>query len=201
MIKSCKEGNLPAVQELVQRQIPFNVPDAAGNSAFHYAALNGHTAVMEFLLDCGADIEAPAAMARRPLHLAALNGQTQTVSALIKRGADLSSRDEGGFTALHHACREGHVLAAHFLVSRGAIVDALDNERHTPLHWSAYFGMLFFRRHSLLVLLKYSLLCLCTGHEGCMLYLLRRGADFTRPDEIGCTPLHWACAKGHVRIR
>merc|ERR1719221_191688 len=54
----------------------------------HFAALEGHVQVVEFLLDQGVDGEATIVSYTSPLHLAALNGHSEVAALLLKRGAD-----------------------------------------------------------------------------------------------------------------
>lgn len=82
------------------------------SDAMYAAARNGHTELVEYLLDHGALIHARGVFGGTALHWAAINGHQKTVELLIARGASLSIRDErfqstpeawaneGGHTAL-----------------------------------------------------------------------------------------------------
>ena len=58
------------------------------------AARNGHTEVVEYLLDHGALVDAKGVFGATGLHWAAINGHRETVELLIARGANLTIRDE-----------------------------------------------------------------------------------------------------------
>jgi ankyrin repeat protein len=84
------------------------------SDAMYAAARNGHTEVVEYLLDQGALVDAKGVFGATGLHWAAINGHRQTVELLIARGASLNIRDqrfdstpegwanEGGHTDLAH---------------------------------------------------------------------------------------------------
>ena len=63
------------------------------------AARAGDSALIETLLDRGADIEAQS-FGRTALMLASFNGQAAAVEILLDRGADISARSDEGETAL-----------------------------------------------------------------------------------------------------
>lgn len=63
------------------------------SDALYAAARNGHTSVVAYLLERGADINAKGVFGATGLHWAAINGHEGTVEFLIKRGANLTSRD------------------------------------------------------------------------------------------------------------
>jgi uncharacterized protein len=64
------------------------------SDALFAAARNGHTEVVEYLLDHGAQIDAKGVFGGTGLHWAAINGHEKTVALLIARGASLTIRDE-----------------------------------------------------------------------------------------------------------
>jgi uncharacterized protein len=66
----------------------------AVSTALYAAARNGHTEVVEYLLDHGATIDTRGFFGGTGLHWAAINGHRDTVELLIARGASLSLRDE-----------------------------------------------------------------------------------------------------------
>ncbi len=64
------------------------------SNALYAAARNGHTEVVEYLLDHGATIDTRGFFGGTGLHWAAINGHRDTVELLIARGASRSIRDE-----------------------------------------------------------------------------------------------------------
>jgi ankyrin repeat protein len=69
-------------------------PDPDLSIALYGAARNGHTEVVEYLLDHGAAIDTRGFFGGTGLHWAAINGHRETVELLIARGANREIRDE-----------------------------------------------------------------------------------------------------------
>ena len=63
------------------------------SDAMYAAARNGHTQVVEYLLDHGAAIDAKGVFGATALHWAAINGHRNVVELLVRRGASLEIRD------------------------------------------------------------------------------------------------------------
>jgi len=63
------------------------------SDALYAAARNGHTAIVEYLLDRGASVDAKGVFGGTALHWAAINGHRSTVDMLVARGASLTGRD------------------------------------------------------------------------------------------------------------
>jgi ankyrin repeat protein len=72
------------------------------SDAMYAAARNGHTQVVEYLLDHGAAIDAKGVFGATALHWAAINGHRNVVELLVTRGASLDIRD-----ARYHSTPEG----------------------------------------------------------------------------------------------
>jgi uncharacterized protein len=64
------------------------------SEAMYGAARNGHTELVEYLLDRGAAVDIQRVLGGTALHWAAINGHRSTVELLVSRGASLSIRDE-----------------------------------------------------------------------------------------------------------
>ena len=90
------------------------------------AAENGHTRVIELLLDAGADIHGAEGSRRReyPLHAASAGGHLETIDLLLMAGADVdavgSYTQQAHGTALHLAIRNRNDKVVQLLLSRGA---------------------------------------------------------------------------------
>ena len=88
--------NAPSPQKLVSFA-------ALPHYALHYASVNGHNEVVQFLVDNGASIEQGDGDGDRALAWAAYKGQQSTVSLLLHLGANASARNKDGRTALDWA--------------------------------------------------------------------------------------------------
>jgi len=94
--------------------------DAPGRGpAIVSAAWNGHTKIVEFLLDRGADINARAKINNTPIQQAASNGHLETVRLLLSKGANVNIVGDGG-SALHLAIENGYTDIAELLRQHGA---------------------------------------------------------------------------------
>jgi ankyrin repeat protein len=70
-----------------------NVQGDVLSDAMYSAARNGHDAVVAFLLDSGARVDAKGFFGATGLHWAAINGHRTTVDLLLSRGASRTIRD------------------------------------------------------------------------------------------------------------
>lgn len=113
-------------------------------SAVHYAASLGRVAMLNDLLDKGADINSQDSLGWTPLNYALTCGKTDAMTLLWSRGARLDMRVEGSQTILHRLCDDGNkkVLAI-FLgnddtsIDRHRLKNALviqDSGGNTALH-------------------------------------------------------------------
>jgi hypothetical protein len=74
--------------------------DSNGDTLLNRAVEGGNIAVIEAVLDAGADANAPGLGGRRPLTIAAAAGRDDMVALLVERGADPTLRDAAGRPAL-----------------------------------------------------------------------------------------------------
>ena len=92
----------------------------SGWSPLLYAATGGHTAVMVFLLESGADVSTVAPNGVTPLMMAVRGGFADAVRVLLDHGADPKFRAESGATALSWAEERSQKEIAALLRAAGA---------------------------------------------------------------------------------
>ena len=103
----------------------------------HLAALKGQLAIVNLLLDVGADPEARVQERWTPLFFAliARHGEVaRTISSRINNLQDCLVDLARRLTPLHVSCRQGLWSCARYLLNGGADVDAVDADAMTPLH-------------------------------------------------------------------
>ena len=124
--------------------LPRDVSDAAnidGMTALHFAAQNGDIAILQYLVEHGADIKAQdTILSRAVLHFAAENGNLECVKYLAQHGADLLDKDAYGATALHYAAGKNHLDVVKYLVSKKMDYTAKDTRGWTAMHYAANGG-------------------------------------------------------------
>jgi ankyrin repeat protein len=76
-----------------------------GWTPLHYAASNGHLAIISLLLEQHAYIDAESPNGTTPLMMAAMYGTTAAVKLLLQEGADPQLKNQQGLTALQFAQR------------------------------------------------------------------------------------------------
>jgi ankyrin repeat protein len=167
------------------------LPELAGATPFFLAAMAGDAAVMQALLDAGADPALTTAVRSTPLMAAAGAGRNLGETSLkqaplleaarlaVKTGADVNAADEMGNTALHYAAYLRVDSVVQFLVENGARMDVRNKFGETPL-WLSELALQFFGGGT------YQVLQSSTGD------LLRKlGAPAIRPAYDRSRPRDW----------
>jgi ankyrin repeat protein len=67
------------------------------------ACENGHTDIVELLLDRGSDINVKDEYGNTPLIMASRNGHVDIIQLLLDNGADIEVTDNRGLTAINYA--------------------------------------------------------------------------------------------------
>lgn len=101
-------------QQLIAKGADVNKP---GWTPLHYAATNGHLAVMNLLLDHHAYIDAASPNGTTPLMMAAHYGTPEAVKLLLEADADPLLRNELGLSAIDFAQRVNRQDAAEIIAA------------------------------------------------------------------------------------
>ncbi|XP_073837470.1 integrin linked kinase [Musca autumnalis] len=130
----CREGNSIQVRLwLDDVEHDMNLGDDHGFSPLHWCAKEGHTKLVETLLQRGARVNATNMGDDIPLHLAAAHGHRDVVQMLLRERSDVNAVNEHGNTPLHYACFWGYDMICEDLVNAGASVTIANKDDHTPL--------------------------------------------------------------------
>ena len=146
-------------------------------------ASDGYRSLLEFMLNCGTDVnavpEVPANLQEKStlLHIASLNCHVAVIRLLVERMADINIRNANNSTALHLAAFSGCEEIINILLDNGMSVDLTNADNYTPLHISATRGNLEATKAS-----------------------VERGAAVDRSDKNGDTPLLLAARYGKLEV-
>ena len=105
-----------------------NVIDTKGNVHLHNACAQGETAMVESLIQHGADVKMTSAVQSAVLHYAATFGTVEIVKLLINAGAELEARTFRGATPLLVAAARDQLDIFKLLIRHGADRHANDSE-------------------------------------------------------------------------
>ena len=95
-LKAAQTGNIESVKILLQqfgRDI-LKCKDEDGYTALHRAAYNGHLEVVEYLIECGADVRSRTEEGWEPLHCACKWNKVTVASLLLQNGAKVNATME-----------------------------------------------------------------------------------------------------------
>jgi len=116
--------------------------------ALWQCASKGHRKLLEFLLNCGYDVNAVVEVPENQqvkytlFHRASFGGQTEVVRILFNRRSDINIRTAKSHTALHLAAESGSVDIIKLLLDEGMSVNLTNTNGNSPLHFSALLGKL-----------------------------------------------------------
>ena len=223
LLSACWENHPDELIDLLQKPLnPKGVQEIQGFlAALRFAAQNGHSQIVQLLLEAGIDINIADddkdddgqdehyehfRNRRTALHEAAGNGHLEVVTLLLEAGAHKDAVDCSGRTALHDAAMRGHSEVVKLLLEASADKDAADICGTTALH------MAFYRGHSEIVKLlleagaktdAVALIAAAQDYHGDseMVNLLPEASADKDPANIfGTTALHKAAYYGHSEI-
>jgi ankyrin repeat protein len=109
----------------------------AGNTPLHLAAWKGYTAVVELLINAGAQVNERNNYRVTPLHKAADDGHIDVAELLINAGAEVNAQDKDGMNPLHWAADRGRIAVVELLIKSNAELNVQDKYGNTPLHLAA----------------------------------------------------------------
>lgn len=119
-----------------------------GWTSLDFAVFLQNEAIVELLLEKGANIEAKDGQTLTPLLSAVHYGGEQMVKLLLEKGADIEAKDNNGQTPLSSAVHYRGEQIVKLLLRKGANVEAKDVRLYTwqqprdlPLWWRRFSTM------------------------------------------------------------
>lgn len=179
-----KAGMAAAGSVLLQRGADVNAKNLFGNTPLHEAINSGDMDVINVILNAIAKVDRALVNEQNgegetPIVSAAYLGSEEVVKLLLESGADVTVPDSKGFTPLHRASRGGHAEVVEILLENETAKSEIDldaatlDDQVTALHEAARWG-----------------------HVDTIEILMKAGADSSRQNVSGESPLHSAVMWG-----
>lgn len=207
-------GDLARVESLLSRGVKIDTPDYLGWTPLYHTMIDGHTKMVQKLLDSGANVNARNRDGATPLFVVA-DGRIDLAEMLLAKGANINASNEFGQTPLMwiiQGSRKEDV--ALWLISKGANVNARTSKGETALHVASEFGRKMVvkallerkaevnaRRANIIHDQEAPLhIAVEKNNMDIALLLLAAGADINAADSKGITPLIQAIYKEHLPL-
>ena len=177
LVQASREGNRKKVELILSRfMVDIDCVDVDGDlheTSLIAASYHGHKALVNLLLDKGANPNKADNEGYTPLHSGALWGHNDIVQLLLDRLADPNIGNNYGCTPLHLAASKGWKDVVKALIDRGADL-TIAYHGNTALHMAAM-----------------------NDRKEVILLLLGRGAAPNNQNNEGRTPLWLASQRGY----
>ena len=186
-----QSANVKVSNEVIPNSATYSPP---GSTPLHFAARNGHTKCVEFLIQhmlCSINVTDDDGMTAT--HVAAAYGQLDVLQKLKENGADMDAIDSDGRTPCHLAAHHGRYETVAFLINsdtngKKRLMDR-DQRGNAPAHLASQQG------HTECALL---LLPKSSGESNESKLSKMSGSNFR--GEGGWTCLHFATYGGHLEL-
>lgn len=118
----------------------LNSQDERGYTPLMWAAAFGEKAMVDFLLEKGADPRIIAWERESALTLASAGGYADIVKCLLENGVDVNAYDWNGGTPLLYAVRGSHVRCVEALLAKGADLTMEADSGYSPMALAVALG-------------------------------------------------------------
>ncbi|KAJ9202309.1 hypothetical protein DTO164E3_3238 [Paecilomyces variotii] len=177
---AARRGNVTLVNKLLAKGARIDAWGAY--TALQIAAFWGHRAVVESLLDHGADVNAKRAILGTPLQAALEGGHFDVAEVLLSRGAQVDKHWTGIYGSHYGSCLQvfserGHLETVRFLIDRNANIEDTGGENGNALQVACD-----------------------AGNIDIVQFLLDKGANVRAPGKGVGNALQAASAKGYIDI-
>uniref|UniRef100_A0A8C9WJA1 Poly [ADP-ribose] polymerase n=1 Tax=Scleropages formosus TaxID=113540 RepID=A0A8C9WJA1_SCLFO len=199
LLEASKSGDLEIVKKLCTlHNVNCRDVDGRQSTPLHFAAGYNRVAVVEFLLQHGADVHAKDKGGLVPLHNACSYGHYEVAELLVLHGAVVNVADLWKFTPLHEAAAKGKYEICKLLLQHGADPTKKNRDGNTPL------DLVKDSDTDIQDLLRGDAALLDAAKKGC----LARVKKLCRPDNVNCrdtqgrhsTPLHLAAGYNNLEV-
>lgn len=201
-LQAVSEGNLSETERYLDDEVDPDAADFFGVTGLMLAAINGHTEIMDLLIQYNADVNRTDNDGMTALLYALLYSNDEIVYRLFPLIDEIDHQNEEGFTALMFISQTDNISFAQYAVYRGANVNHTNRLGISPIMYASAFGNFFvvdflhFHGANMdhqsddgsaaIHMAAYY------GHEEVMGLLLELGTDINMLDSRGNTPLIYA---------
>ena len=182
LIEAAGQGDLEAVQRLLQQGASVDAQDEFGRTALVAAAYSNHLDVVDALIAAGADVNTKDDTQQSAYLISTSEGYVELLQRTLQAGADVHSLDSYNGTGLIRAADRGHVEIIRELLKTDININHVNR-----LGWTALLEAIILgdggERHTEVVRL-----------------LVEAGADVNLADGSGSMPLAHARQRGYAEI-
>ncbi|GBN29537.1 Ankyrin-1 [Araneus ventricosus] len=203
--RAASRGNLAVMELLFDSGADIKL--LLDSTALHFAAEEGRTDTVKFLLKRGADINAQDSNGDTALHLSASKKQKEVVQLLIERKADILIKNNTGTIPLEIIIKNG---LTDFLIKEEVAIDFSFANDVSPFHLGAVYGDINFVNYCIQkgchvdIRIKSGSTALhlatMSGREEVIKSLLKNGSDIDAEDRKGFTALNHAVNANNEKI-
>ncbi|XP_063402201.1 ankyrin-2-like [Mytilus trossulus] len=133
LIHCCFLGDIPFINWCINHGIDVNKCNLRGESPLLVTAQEGHTEVMELLLDNKADIHKCEQNEISPLFIACFKNRTEIVKLLLDHNANIDKCRHNGESPLVGACLNDNIEVVKLLLDKKTDINKLTEEGASPL--------------------------------------------------------------------
>ena len=134
LLAAAGSGALQSVKLLASGCADLNKPrEPSGATPVFLAAQTGHLAVVDWLIENGADKDRANNTGATPVYVASQNGKLDVVRLLIEKGAGKDTATDTGATPVYIASQQGRLDIVRLLIEKGAGKDIAINDGSTPV--------------------------------------------------------------------
>jgi ankyrin repeat protein len=132
---ACAKGDLSKVVQKIQEGADINAPRAVHffNTGLIYAAEGGHTEVINFLIDRGANIEQTNDDEETALHIAISRNKVDAAKVLISNNANLEAENIFQERPIHLSLARKQSDIVDLLINKGVNLECRDRYQNTPI--------------------------------------------------------------------
>ncbi|XP_063402205.1 uncharacterized protein LOC134686468 [Mytilus trossulus] len=177
LLQCCSLGDIPLITWCIHHGVDPNQCNVSGESPLFVSVQEGHTDVVELLLDNKVDINKCENHEISPLFIACNKNSIEIVKLLLAKNANIDKCRDNGESPLFGACRNNNVDVIKLLLDKKADIDKFTDEGVSPL-----------------------LIACQNNHIETLKLLIDNKANILKCADNKASPLYMACQNNHIEI-